>query len=145
MSTSPVKLYTPEVLALATQLASMPIDPAMPHQGNARSASCGSTLTMSLATDGQGLISGVGISAQACAIGQSSAAIFANSAIGRSRDDIVASLAAIESWLRGEGALPDWPGLATLAAARGYPARHGALLLPWKAALEALPLIAPAS
>jgi hypothetical protein len=38
----------------------------------------------------------------------------------------------------GEGSLPDWPGLATIAAARDYPGRHGALMLPWTAALQLL-------
>lgn len=145
MSTSPLKLYTPEVLALATALAALPLDPSMPHRGSARSQSCGSTLSMSLATDGDRRITGIGLSAQACAIGQASAAIFAKAAPGHSRDEIAESLATIESWLRGEGDLPGWPSFAALAPVRDYPARHGALLLPWKAALDALPLDCPAS
>lgn len=145
MSTSPLKLYTPEVLALATALAALPLDPTMSHRGNARSPSCGSTLSMSLATDGDGRITGIGLAAQACAIGQASAAIFAQAAPGQSRDEIAASLATIELWLRGEADLPGWPGFAVLAPVREYPARHGALLLPWKAALDALPLGGPAS
>jgi len=43
------------------------------------------------------------------------------------------------AWLGGAGQMPDWPGLAAIAAARDYPARHGAILLPWRAALDALP------
>lgn len=136
---SAARIYTPEVLALATGLAALPLDPAMPFQGSARSQSCGSTLALSLATDEAGRITGIGVRAQACAIGQASAALFAAGAIGRTRDDIVPIAAALTRWLTGEGPLPEWPGLDTIAAAAAYPARHGAILLAWNAALGALP------
>lgn len=139
MTGSPIKLYTPEVLALATQLARWPLDPAMPLQGRARSQSCGSVLSMSIEPDECGAIAAIGLSAQACAIGQASAAIFAEAAIGQTRDTLSISLASLEAWLRGDGAIPDWPGLESIAAAKDYPARHGAVLLPWKSALDALP------
>lgn len=137
------RLYTPEVLALATRLAQHPHDPALPGQGQARSTSCGSTLALSLATDAAGRITTVGVRAQACAIGQASAAIFAAAASGRNRADIATALAAIESWLATGGDLPDWPGLETIAAAQAHPARHGAVLLPWRAAIDALSQVAP--
>jgi hypothetical protein len=35
--------------------------------------------------------------------------------------------------------LPDWPGLTAIAAARDYPARHGAIMLAWQAARQLLP------
>ena len=139
MSENRVKLYTPEVLALATGLWRWPLDPAMPFQGRARSASCGSTLSISLNLDPHSRIAEFGMAAQACAIGQASAAIFGEAATGRSRAELTTALARIESWLQGSGELPDWPGLERLSAVAAYPARHGALLLPWKAALDALP------
>ncbi|QYU66279.1 hypothetical protein J4558_14920 [Leptolyngbya sp. 15MV] len=46
--------------------------------------------------------------------------------------------AGIALWLSGAGPRPDWPGLELLEPARAYPARHAAILLPWKAALAAL-------
>jgi hypothetical protein len=46
---------------------------------------------------------------------------------------------AVADWLGGEGPMPDWPGLSRIAAARDYPARHGAVMLPWNAALQVLP------
>ena len=139
MTASTIKLYTPEVLSLATQLARWPHDPEMSLQGRARSPSCGSVLAMSLKLDDVGAIDGIGLSALACAIGQASAAIFAEAARGQGKAGLQAALAAIEAWLKGEGALPDWPGLIAIAAAKDYPARHGAVLLPWKSALDALP------
>lgn len=143
---SAARLYTPAVLALATGLAALPLDPAMPHQGAARSPSCGSTLALSLATDAGGRVTGIGLRAQACAIGQASAALFAAGVPGRSRAEIAQAAAALARWLAGEGPAPDWPGLDTIAAAAAYPARHGAILLAWNAALAALspPTLPPA-
>ena len=132
-------LYTPEVLALATGLAALPFDPAMALQGSARSASCGSRVDLSLAVDGEGRIERLGLRAQACAIGQAAAAIFAGAAAGHCRGDLSTTLVQLEAWLAGTAPLPEWPGLAAIAAAQAFPGRHGAILLPWKAALHALP------
>jgi len=136
---SATRLYTPEVLALAASLAAHPFDPAMPFSGRARSPSCGSTLAISLALDETGRIAALGLRPQACAIGQASAAVFAAAAPGRTRAGIAAAEQALAAWLGGTGDLPDWPGLAAIVPARDYPARHGAILLPWRAALDALP------
>lgn len=135
---STAKLYSPEVLALATSLAALPYDPAMPWSGQARSPSCGSTLMLSLATDSHGQITALGIRAHACAIGQASAALFAQGALGMSQAELASSAQALAAWLKGEGAMPDWPGLSAIEPAITFPGRHGAILLAWKAALDAL-------
>lgn len=132
-------LYTPEVLALATGLAAYPWDEALPLIGSARSKSCGSTVMLGLATDGEGRIERVGIKSSACAIGQAAAAIFAAAAIGRDAADIARAERAIAAWLAGDAPLPDWPGFAAIAPARDYPGRHGAILLAWQAARDLLP------
>ncbi len=132
-------LYTPEVLGLATSLAEYPWDEALPHQGGARSKSCGSTITLGLSVDDDGRIDRLGIRSSACAIGQAAAAIFAQGAPGRNAEEIAVALRAIADWLAGHGALPDWPGLMAIDAARVYPARHGAILLAWQAAGACLP------
>ena len=136
---SAARLYTPEVLALATSLAAHPFDPTMPFSGHARSQSCGSTLAISLQLDEAGRIAGLGLRPQACAIGQASAAIFAAAAPGRTRAELALSETGIAAWLAGSAPMPDWPGLCAIAAAREFRARHGAMLLPWRAALDALP------
>jgi NifU-like protein involved in Fe-S cluster formation len=136
---SAAALYTPEVLALATALAAFPLDPDLALRGTARSPACGSSLELGLALDPEGRIERLGLRAHACAIGQAAAAIFAKSAPGQGRDDLAAALAGLELWLSGDGAMPAWPGLEAIAAARAYSARHGAILLAWRAALEALP------
>ena len=132
-------LYTPEVLSLATSLAKWPWDAAMTFQGEARSPTCGSTIAVGLSLAPDGRIEGIGLRVHACAIGQGSAAIFAAAVPGLDRAAIARSEQAIEQWLRGIAPLPDWPQLAQIAAAQDYSARHGAILLPWKAALAALP------
>lgn len=134
------RLYTPQVLELATELADYPLDSALPLQGNARSTVCGSAIDMSLDPDGEGRISKIGMKVHACAIGQAAAALFAKSAVGKSQPDIATAVQQIDNWLRNEEAVPpEWPGIEVLDAARDYPGRHGAILLPWKAALATLP------
>jgi NifU-like protein involved in Fe-S cluster formation len=130
-------LYTREVLALATSLAAWPLDPALPQTGHARAPTCGSTLDLGVALDEAGMIERIGLRARACAIGQAAAAIFASGATGRNAADITAATREIETWLSG-GPLPAWPKFEAIAAARDYPARHGAILLAWRAALVAL-------
>ena len=132
-------LYTPEVLGLATSLAAFPLNDDLILRGEARSPTCGSAVTLGLATDGGGRVTRVGIRAHACAIGQAAAAIFVQSAVGSNQAQLVEAEAAIARWLGGEGPLPSWPALGTIARAADYPARHGAILLPWRAALVALP------
>ena len=133
-----VTLYTPAVLAAATGLAAWPWDETLAFKGQARSRTCGSALAMGLALDGAGHIVAIGIRAHACAIGQAAAHAFASAATGQNQAAIAAARAALGDWLTGEGDLPDWPGIDVIAAARAYPARHGAIVLAWDAALDAL-------
>lgn len=130
-------LYSPRLLALATSLADHPLDAALPLQSEARSRSCGSTVSFAASLDSGARIERFGLQATACAVGQASAALFAAHAAGRSLQDIERALATLEEWLEG-GAPPDWPGIEAIAPALPYPARHQAILLAWRAAREAL-------
>lgn len=132
------RLYTPAVLALATGLAAYPLADDLPLKAEARSRTCGSEVALGLALAADGTIARIGMQVRACAIGQASAALLAQDAQGRAPGALAATLGALESWLAGEGALPDWPGLDLLEPARAHPARHSALLLPWTAARKAL-------
>jgi NifU-like protein involved in Fe-S cluster formation len=135
---SPAKLYSPELLGLATALAAFPLDDSLPHRAEARSRSCGSVIALGLALDARGQVARIGMRVSACAIGQASAALLAQGIAGRERAAISAAADGLAAWLAGEGALPDWPGIDALAPALGLPGRHGALLMPWKAACTAL-------
>lgn len=139
---SAAALYTPEVLGLATGLARYPLGDDLPLRGNARSQSCGSTMELGLALD-HGRIARIGLRSHACAIGQAAAAIFAEAVVGRTPDEIAEAGHEVSAWLAG-GPLPAWPGIEKIARAVAYPARHGAVMLPWRAALSALPSAAAA-
>ncbi|MBM0168720.1 iron-sulfur cluster assembly scaffold protein [Altererythrobacter sp. C41] len=130
-------LYTPELLALAVSLADSPLSDDLRLRGEAVSRTCGSTLTVGLQCDDSGRIERVGVQVSACAVGQASAAIFAGGARGTTAEDLAAAEEAIAGWLAG-GDMPVWPGIEKIAAARAHPGRHGAILLPWRAARAAL-------
>ncbi|MBD60045.1 MAG: Fe-S cluster protein [Citromicrobium sp.] len=132
------KLYTPEILGLAVELADYPRLPSPHARAEARSRTCGGTLTVDLALDPEGRVDTLGLSVSACAIGQAAAAIFAREARGRGAEEMLAALGEIETWLEGGETLPRWPGIGALAPARDFPGRHGAILLPWRAAVDAL-------
>ena len=132
------KLYTPEILGLAVELANYPRIASPDANAEARSRTCGGTLALDLSLDNGGRVDTLGLGVSACAIGQAAAAIFAREARGRAAEEMLAALGEIESWLAGTRALPNWPGIAVLEPATAFPARHGAILLPWKAAVDAL-------
>ena len=132
------KLYTPELLGLTVSLADIPLDDSLPLRGSARSRSCGSTLDAGFMTDGEGRVERLGLRVRACAVGQAAAAIFAQGARGVSLADIEAAHSALAAWLAERGEMPEWPGIEALSEARAYPGRHGAIMLPWSAAIDAL-------
>ncbi|TAD81996.1 MAG: iron-sulfur cluster assembly scaffold protein [Sphingomonadales bacterium] len=132
------KLYSPALLGLATGLAAFPLSGDFPLTAEARSRSCGSVIVLGLALADDGTVARIGMRVSACAIGQASAAVLAQGIRGTSPARVRATTEGISDWLAGEDALPDWPGIEALTAARAHPGRHGALLLPWKAASEAL-------
>ena len=132
-------LYTNEILRLATGTVEWPrLDHA--HASVERRAPlCGSSLLMDIALGDDGRIAAVGMRPQSCAMGQASATLFARHAVGKDKAQIVAADTAMRDWLTGKSdALPDWPEIEILAPARDYPARHGAILLPFDAARAAL-------
>jgi NifU-like protein involved in Fe-S cluster formation len=133
-----MSLYTPQILALAAGLADYPLAGDFAHRASARSRTCGSVIDLGVDCDAAGRISRVGMRLAACAMGQASAAIMAAGLVGRAAGDVTAAQRALQGWLAGEGALPDWPQIDLLAPALPHKGRHGALLLPWTAALEAL-------
>lgn len=139
------RLYSNELLALATELAACPLRDEHAIRADARSRTCGSTLTAGFMLDEAARIAGVGLRVSACAVGQAAAAIFATGAPGRSGREVADALVQIEHWLQGSGAQPEWAGIAALEPARAYPGRHGAIVLPWKAGAAALCNAAEAS
>lgn len=131
-------LYNRDILALAVATADYPPRPDAVHRASRRAPLCGSAILLDLDTDAAGCVTDVGLHVEACALGQASAALLARHAPGRGLSDIRAARDAIAGWFAGGDAAPGWPGFYLLAPARDYPARHGAILLPFDAAIAAL-------
>ena len=131
-------LYTAEILRLAASIPEPITLDRIDGSAEARSATCGSVVTTAVSLDKEGRVFALSQQVSACAFGQASAALVAEHAIGRSREDVEQALAALTGWLDGADALPDWPGIAALAPARPRTPRHGAILLPFRALLQAL-------
>lgn len=130
-------LYTTDILRLA---ASIPHHARLadPHgSAERRSPVCGSRVTVDVALGPDGRVSEVGLLVRACALGQASSSLFGAAVIGRTSAELAAMRDALAAWLAGEGDAPDWPGMAALERARGYPARHASIRLPFEAAAEA--------
>lgn len=108
-------------------------------QGSAekRSTVCGSRVRADVKlVDGR--VAELGLEVSACALGQASANIMANHAIGRSPEDLADARDALAAWMAGERDDPGgWPGLEQLARARPHTGRHAAIRLPFEAAAEA--------
>lgn len=131
-------LYNRDILSLAVASADHLPKPHARYHATARAPLCGSRIIVDVDADDAGRVTGVGLHVEACALGQAAATLLARHAPGRSLADICAARDAIAHWFGGTGDAPLWPGFDLLTAARDYPARHGAILLPFDAAIAAL-------
>jgi NifU-like protein involved in Fe-S cluster formation len=130
-------LYTRDILRLAVSI---------PHQGRlekpeasaeVRSKTCGSRVTADMVLDGE-IIENLGLEVNACALGQASAAILGASAIGKSKEDIVAVRHGLLQFFAGEKLSPGlWEDMEHLAAAKDHKGRHAAIILPYDALIAA--------
>jgi NifU-like protein involved in Fe-S cluster formation len=131
-------LYNRDILSLAVASAEHLPNPDARYHANARAPLCGSRIILDIDADNDGRVTRVGMHVEACALGQAAATLLARHAPGRDLGDIRDARDAIASWFGGTGDAPDWPDFDLLAPARDYPARHGAILLPFDAAIAAL-------
>lgn len=131
-------LYNRDILALAVATSEYLPNPDAQYRVSKRAPLCGSAIILDLDTDDAGRVTSVGMHVEACALGQASAALLARHAPGLGLTEIRVARDGIANWFGGTGDHPDWPGFELLAPARDYPARHGAILLPFDAAIAAL-------
>ena len=129
-------LYTVEILRLAASLPE-PVKLARTDgSAEARSPTCGSIVRTDVALSPDGRVAALSQQVQACAFGQASAALAAAYAPGRSREEVERALGDLAAWLEGKA---DSAGAwSPLAPARSRKPRHGAILLPLRALLQAL-------
>lgn len=132
------QLYNSTILRLATAIPhhARLADPA--GTSERRSPVCGSRVTVDVTLDGEGRIAALGQEVRACALGQASAALMGQHAIGHSLPELVAARDALTAFLAGERDDPgDWPGLDIFAPARPHRARHPSIRLAFEAVTEA--------
>jgi NifU-like protein involved in Fe-S cluster formation len=132
-------LYTVDILRLAASIPHLGELAVPDGRSEARSPACGSTVAVGVKLDGSGRVAELGQQVQACAFGQASAALMGAHAVGRDATEIEQGLTEFAAWLDGARDNPGlWPGLEALAPARSRTARHGAMLLPFRALLAAV-------
>ena len=133
------ELYTPRILALATQIPHLGRLENPDASASLHSRLCGSRITVDIGLD-DGRIARFAQDVQACALAQASAAIMGQQVLGRSAKDMRAARAALRAMLKEAAAPPAgrWSGLAELEPVRHVPIRHDSVLLPFDAMLAAL-------
>jgi NifU-like protein involved in Fe-S cluster formation len=132
-------LYTTEILRLAASLYGPRDLERIDGGAEMRSPTCGSRVSTSVQLDRDRRVEAISQQVHACAFGQASAALLERHAIGRAHDEVSDALILLSRWLAAEQEEPGtWPGLLTLAPARQRRARHGAILLPFRALLAAI-------
>ncbi|MES2137357.1 MAG: iron-sulfur cluster assembly scaffold protein [Pseudomonadota bacterium] len=132
-------LYTTEILRLAASLQEPhPLD-REDGRAELRSPTCGSRVSLAVQLDDDRRIERLSMQVEACAFGQASAALLQRHGPGRTHDEVAEALVVLSRWLAEQQDEADaWPGLAALAPARSRKARHGAILLPFRALLAAI-------
>jgi NifU-like protein involved in Fe-S cluster formation len=130
-------LYTTDILRLAASVPHGERLAAPMATSSKRSPICGSEVTVDVTVDEDGRVADLGMLVRACALGQASASVMAQHAIGRTAEDLAQARDALAAWLGGEGHAPDWPGLQVLAPALPHSGRHASIRLPFEAIADA--------
>lgn len=130
-------LYNAEILRLAADIPHAARLPSPHASVEKRSPVCGSRVTVDLMLGPDGRVADVGMLVRACALGQASAALFAQHAVGKGAAELAAARDALTAWLAGTGPVPDWPRLELFTPALPHSARHPSIRLAFEAAAEA--------
>ncbi|HHG5368185.1 TPA: iron-sulfur cluster assembly scaffold protein [Pseudomonas aeruginosa] len=96
------------------------------------SRTCGSTVTLDICYEGETIVA-LGYRTRACTLGMAATAVVAQIAPGHTQDEIAGIRQQLARFLAGEEVLfpPAWTVLTMFSAARRFPARHDAILLPF--------------
>ncbi|MFL6758634.1 iron-sulfur cluster assembly scaffold protein [Sphingomonas sp.] len=131
-------LYTTEILRLAASLSAPGELEREDGSAEVRSPACGSRVRLVVQLDGDRRVERLSMQVHACAFGQASAALVQRHSRGRTHDEVSEAMLTLSRWLAGEHDQSGWPGISALAPARPRTARHGAILLPFRALLAAM-------
>lgn len=134
-----MQLYSRRILALASDIQHLGKLDAPTGSAHKRSPQCGSSVTAHVRMQ-DGRIAEFGQEVRACALGQASAGVLGQTALGRSRDEIASARDQLQAMLKQDGPIPQAPfdGLEALLPAREFPNRHASILLAWEALLGAI-------
>lgn len=134
-----ISLYSKKILALASDIphAERLSDPDASCMK--RSPLCGSTITVDIKVE-QGRISEFGQDVKACALGQASAAVLGEHAIGLELQEARQVRETLRAMLKDAGKPPagKFEKLKLLEPARDYKNRHASIMLAYDATVEAL-------
>jgi len=132
-------VYTTEILRLAASLGDPCELEREDGRAEVRSPTCGSRITIAVQLDEDRRVKRLSMQVHACAFGQASAALLERHSYGRSHAEVSDAMLEISRWLADEHYdASAWPGMETLGPARPRKARHGAILLPFRALLAAM-------
>ncbi len=132
-------VYTTEILRLAASLGDPCELEREDGRAEVRSPTCGSRITIAVQLDEDRRVKRLSMQVHACAFGQASAALLERHSYGRSHAEVSDAMLEISRWLADEhDDASAWPGMETLEPARPRKARHGAILLPFRALLAAM-------
>jgi NifU-like protein involved in Fe-S cluster formation len=132
-------IYNKRILALAGNIPRLGRLPAPDGSATAHSKLCGSTVTVDLMLQ-DGVVTDFAHDVKACALGQASSSIMAQSIVGSRPDELRALREAVHAMLKAGGPPPDgrWADVAVLEPVRDFKARHASTLLTFDAVVGAL-------
>jgi len=138
-----MKLYSTRILALAAEIPLIGRLQKPDASVRKRAPLCGSTVTVDVAVK-DGKITDYAQDVKACALGQASASVMGENAIGLTLEQVRTGRDALSDMLKNDGPVPAAPfdALEVLQPAKDYKNRHASILLAWDATLEALESIA---
>tara|TARA_A100001391_G_scaffold12331_2_gene7250 strand:+ start:11200 stop:11628 length:429 start_codon:yes stop_codon:yes gene_type:complete len=132
-------LYSNRILEIAGAARQMPRLENPDATARKVSRVCGSVVEVDLEFD-EGRVAAYGATINACALGQTSAAIVAERIVGSTPAELRAVRDQMTAMLRADGPPPNgkWDDLKYLEPVRAFPARHASTLLVFEAVVEAL-------
>lgn len=132
-------IYSMDVLRLAGNISRTEGLAAPQASVSLSSPLCGSSITVDL-NYAAGRVTDFGQRIKACALGQAAASVMARTVIGKTLEELRQVRQRMALMLENEGPPPDgeWAALAALAPAGRVKARHGAIMLPFKAVIQAI-------
>ena len=131
-------LYSRDILRLAVSIPNEKRLIDADGTAECQSKTCGSRVAVDVLIADNGTINELGIEVNACALGQASAAILSREAIGKTRKQIEEARTQLQLFLTGSSPnIGTWEKMELLEPVIDHKGRHGAVLLPYDAILEA--------